>query len=167
MALTIETGAGVAGADTYSDVAYTDAYLASMGYTIWAPLLTAEKEAAKRMASRHLDSYAKTYTGTRSTMEQGLEWPRVGGVFSNQFDIPTTTIPENLKRAECELAVRAAQGLLTTDSQGGYVTQERLGDLSVSYSDKSRQANITRFKVVDDLLAPLLSSNIGRVMRVL
>ena len=165
MSLTIETGTGVAGADTYSDIAYTDAYLASMGYTIWAPLLTAEKEAAKRMAARWLDS--KNYTGTRSTMEQGLEWPRVGGVFGNQFDIPTTTIPENLKRAECELAVRAAQGLLTTDSQGGYITHEQLGELSVSYSDKTRQASITRFKVVDDLLAPILSSNVGRVMRVL
>jgi len=161
MTLTVETGAGVAGADSFVDVSYADAYLSSMGYTIWTPLLTAEKEAALRMAARWLD--AQKYSGERLGYDY-LAWPRVGAMFDSAFSIPSDAIPENLKRAQCEAAIRAAQGTLTADTSGGYVTEKRLEGMTIKYSDMT-ESQKKRMEVVMDLLAPLMSGA-GLGMRV-
>lgn len=165
MTLTVETGSGVSGADTYADVAYADTYLESMGYTIWAPLLTAEKEAALRMAARYLDS--KNYVGSRYVYAQGLAWPRTGAVFDGVFDIPVNSIPENIKRAQCEAAIRAAQGTLTADTNGGYIIEETIGKITKRYSDYTKSA-AKAMQVVEDLLKPVLNAggNYHRVQRV-
>lgn len=167
MTLTVETGAALSGADTYVDIAYADAYLSSMGYTIWAPLLDAEKEAALRMAARYLDS--KSYTGTRYTATQALAWPRYGGMFDREFQMAVTDIPTCLKRAQCEAAIRAAQGTLTADVSGGFIIEETVGKITKRYSDYSKSATKT-IQVVQDLLKPILdgmgSANFHRVNRV-
>jgi hypothetical protein len=164
MSLTIETGAGVTGADSYVDLAYCETYLANVGYTIWAPLLDDEKEAALRMAARYLD--AKSYSGQRIIYTQAMAWPRSYALFDQNFEIPSSVIPENLKRAQCEAAIRAAQGTLTADNAGGYVIEETVGGITKRYSDYSKSTT-KAMTVVDDLLRPLLSSSGSshRVMR--
>lgn len=164
MALTLETGAAISSADSYVDTAYADSYLLGMGNASWGALTNAEKESALRMAARFLD--AKGFAGSRTTYTQALSWPRNGATFENDFNIPSNAIPENIKRAQCEAAVRAAQGTLTADSAGGYVVEETVGGITRRYSDYSRSSG-KAMKVVDDLLGPLLASSGSshRVMR--
>lgn len=139
MALIVEDGTGLPDAEAYISVADADAYHAARGNAAWAALTTPAKEAALRLATDYMEAeYGPRWLGNRLTAEQALSWPRdVEGV------------PEAVRRANAELAVRASAGPLLAD-QGPAVKQETVGPLSVTYADGARQS--TRYVAVEALL---------------
>jgi hypothetical protein len=154
MSLTIETGGVISGADTYIDIAYADTYLASVGHASWAALSTPDKESALRIAARYLNE--KNFTGSRETYEQELAWPRNNAVFDDVFAVPSSSVPENIKRAQCEAAALSAAGTLT-NSVNGFVIEERVGGITRRYSDYSKNLSAQQ-NILDGLLKPLLAS---------
>lgn len=139
MPLIVENGTGLPDAETYISVADADTYFAARGNAAWAALTTEAKEAALRLATDYMEAeYGPRWRGERLKAKQALSWPRgVEGV------------PEAVRRANAELAVRASAGPLLAD-QGPAVKQETVGPLSVTYADGARQS--TRYVAVDAAL---------------
>ena len=130
MAFTVETGAGVAGANSYVDTVDADTYLGDRGYTAWAGYTTAQKQARLINATQYVDK--KYYwQGLKTAATNPLNWPRAGAYDVDGNEIGDATIPQALKDAVCLAALEDA--LVTTLARGGGVQSETVGPVSVSY----------------------------------
>ena len=133
MALTVETGAVVANAESYVTVAEADTYWSYRNNGTWAAAAPAAKEAALREATQFLDGSYK-WAGSLVSSAQKLLWPRVVGIDRSGREISSTSIPSAIKSAQCELALEALGGrLMASLERGGAVASESVGALSVSY----------------------------------
>ncbi len=112
MALTVEDGTAVVGADAYLSVADAETYLnnhaasgSSNAFTTAST--TALKEIALRNAARTIDAmFASRFPGYRVQRTQGLQWPRMQAEYIDGWEIPATEVPRELKDFSCELALR-------------------------------------------------------------
>jgi hypothetical protein len=163
MALTVEDGTGLAGADSYVTVAEADEYALEHYLDDWFQLTDdTQKEAALRKAALYLDShYRASFLGRRYSETQSLEWPRYDATDRNGW-VLDLTIPEDLKRAQIELAVRSLAGDLQADrSRGGAVKREKVDVIEVEYFDGAPGG--TRYVQVDEYLSRLLKAGGGQV----
>ncbi|SRR5690606_1904871 len=136
MALIVEDGTGLPNAEAYISVADADSYFAKRGNSAWAALTVDAKEVALRLGADYMAAvYGPRWCGERLTDTQALDWPR-----------DEQGVPEAVKRANAELAVRASAGVLLAD-QGAQVKSETVGPISVTYADGARQE--TRYAAVD------------------
>lgn len=139
MALIVESGVGLPNSEAYISVTDADTYFSNRGNTAWAALTTAAKESALRLSTDYMGAvYGPRWCGDRLTATQALDWPR-----------GEPGVPEAVKRANAELAVRASAGALLGD-QGAQVKSETVGPISVTYADGARQ-NV-RYAAVDSAL---------------
>lgn len=170
MALTVETGAIVTGAESYVSAADCTTYHTNRGNTAWTGT-DAVKEAALRRATAYLDGhYRARWKGCRVyPLTQALEWPRAGVRIVDEqvyYDVPPsfydseysgflaiTTIPQRLKDACCELALRALSGDLAEDFTSG-VKREKVDVLETEYFQGAAPG--TTYRIVDDLLSDFL-----------
>lgn len=164
MALVVETGQGVAGANTFADIAYADAYFSASGETGWTGE-SAAKEAALVRAGRYLNGLR--WIGDKvDRVYQAMCWPRYdvplpgasgGGSYANCW--PSNEIPEAVKQAQCEAALRYLAGtdMLPDLERGGQVVMERVDVITTQYASGAPAG--TRFLAVEALLRPFLKSS--------
>lgn len=139
MALTIEDGTGVAGADSYASVADCSAYAVSY-YGASLTGNTADKEAAIRRAFAYLNGLR--WKGSRTNgRSQGGAWPRTDMIDCDGNAITSDEIPAEVIEAQHELA-RAefqAPGVLSPQwsQRDALVTMEKADVVQVQY-DTSR-----------------------------
>lgn len=172
MALVVNT-------DTYTSVADADMYFSNRLYsTAWAALSPSNKEASLRIAAKHLD-LMYMWLGEPTSSSQPMAWPRNGLYTRNGAEILNTTVPEDIKNAQCELAYQWAQSdQLTppassftaddTSLSNGGIKREKLGPLEREYntdkplgflfgtSDRARLRKV--YPLVDMLVKPYVSS---------
>ena len=171
MALVIETGAGVPGADSYVDLAYALAYHAARNNAAWASATDSVREAALRNATQYIDGkYNSRWKGVRINALQARQWPRLGVVLdtvrgsSSLYDagfthglLPSDTVPDRVKQAVCELALRALAAALAPDlPRGGLIKNKTVDVLSTTYMDSAPGHTVYQF--IDMLLADFLNS---------
>jgi hypothetical protein len=158
MAIILETGTGSATSETLCSVAYADSWHSLRGCAPWASLNTEQKEQALRRASDYFEQvYGGIFKGRRVSAMQALSWPRIGA-YLNDYEVSSTTIPTLVIKATAELAYKAAQGNLAPDLTQG-IKREKVGAIEVEYDNYSVQ--YTRFRSVDNLLAPLMTAAAG------
>lgn len=139
-----DTTLGGSAATSYVDTAYADAYfLGGIYENEWAVLSTAEKEAALMAATSVMETLR--WNGTRcspstddNTLPQQLSWPR-SGVTCDGIAAACTFIPREVRDSSCRLALQlhTAPPPITPPtggSAGTYVSNQTLGDLSISYA---------------------------------
>jgi hypothetical protein len=171
VALTVETGAIVTGAESYISAADATTYHTARGNTLWTGT-DAVKEAALRRAAAYLDGhYRKRWKGQKVyPLTQAMEWPRAGvKVVDEQiyYDVPPsfydseysgflaiTTIPQRLKDAQCELALRALSGDLAADATAG-VKREKIDVIETEYFAGTAPGQVA-YPLVDQLLSDFL-----------
>lgn len=172
MALVIETGSIVAGAESYISAADCDTYFANRSQALWTGA-TAVKEAALRKAATYLDGhYRKRFKGQKVyPITQPMEWPRVGvrvvdtpqpyydvppSFYDSQYSgfLAITTIPQRLKDAQCELALRALSGDLAVDGASNIV-REKVDVLETEYA-KGTVKGQKQYQIIDQLLSDYL-----------
>lgn len=173
MALTVETGAGLAAADAFVSVADCDTYHTGLGNSDWAGS-TEAKEGAIRRATALLSS-AYRWAGLRSHgRSQALAWPRAGCVDLEGYGIASDAVPREIVSACCEIALReiVTPGAMTPDVVAAdAVKREKVGTLEVEYVGTASSATAHRPTIlrVDELVAPFLASQasglFGRVER--
>lgn len=156
MALIVETGAGVQGAEAYASVAFVDAFWAARGGSVpWAGATEGEKEAALRLVTDWLDIH---YLSGNEPYVYGQ-----GLAFPFEFDEnPLTKVPA-LQKASALLAPLALDGpLVGIQADEPQVVQrtEKIGDLSESttYANQgggTLTINGTDVSYVDRLLSGL------------
>ena len=119
MAFTIETGAGVAGANAYATAAQVLAYLTDRGRETensWSTTTPAEQQAAIIKATDYIEKrFFGIWRGDRSGTVQALAWPRTGVVTRDGVEIEADAIPYGLISAVAEYTVRAVAKTLFAD----------------------------------------------------
>ena len=169
MPLIVETGSIVQNSSSYVSIVDCDTYHVDNGNAAWAGT-DAIKEAALRKAARYLDGhYRSRWLGSRVLpTSQSMEWPRygiklgfsssvIGGVYYNGQPInnfvPSTTVPQRVKDAQCELALRALTAELSADGTGN-IKREKVDVLETEYFANSVPKQV--YQVVDQLLSDYL-----------
>lgn len=158
MSIVIEDGTGLSTAESYISVADATTYFTARAVTAWGALATdALREAALRKATEYMD-YHYDWRGERVTPTvQALDWPRSGVVVDGNY-IESDEIPEAIKRACAELALKAATAELLADLEQGVVS-EQVGPIKVEYDRYSPQKK--RYPAIDAMLAPYLKAGSG------
>ncbi len=137
--------------NSYASVADCRAYATARGLTI-----PPDDTAVERLMFQAMDWLeGRKWKGVPAVFGQNLAWPRAY-VKRDYYTILSNVIPEQVKNAQCRLAVEAqAIDLLPSNENGPEVTAEAVtGVVSVSYADGSR--NIApSFPAVDALLRGL------------
>jgi len=159
--LTIESGTGLADAESYASVAAADARCASLGQTAWAALAEPSKEIALRKATLFMATYRTRWAGRRVYQHQALDWPRYN-VAVDGFIVPSTIVPLDIVNACIDLAVRAtAEDLLPDlDTGSNVIKKTKVGPLEDEYFQNTTDAR-ERFVAVDSLLTPYFGATGG------
>ena len=162
MTLIVETGAGLANADSYISLADAATYHANMGNGAWPALASDDlrEQALRRATSYMSQAYRGRWKGMRTSITQALDWPR----YDVQLDdvsfgcwpawLPWNVVPTEVRNACAELALRAAAGDLSPDLERT-IQQETVGPITTIYSEGAPES--PRFRAVDRMLAPYLS----------
>lgn len=169
MPLVVEDGSGLANADAYVSLEECDDYHASMGNAAWVADdddadNIAARETAIRRATAFIDrKYNGRFRGRRQGASQALMWPRWDAIDEDGFVIED--IPDAVKYAACEAALRAFQGmdLMPDMERGGQVIQETIGPISTTYAAGAPAG--TRYDMIEGLLRPCLSGGGLRMVR--
>lgn len=151
MALIVEDGTIVANANSYVTVQEIRDYAALRGFDL--PANDADVEPLAVLATDYLQS--RKYQGYMvDAATQVLEWPR-NDVVINCVEIANNVIPQQLKNAQCELAISAQDADLLSDGTQQDVKSESVGSLSAEYlgsagqsAFKSSRANVYLAKLV-------------------
>lgn len=185
MAVTVEDGTQVPGADSYITVAYADDYNAKYGNAAWAALPseddvpapasgTVTKEACLRRATQYMvGMYRLRWKGLRASVTQPLDWPRIAVVlddvtsyFVDQaffYQVPANVVPDVVMKANAILAFKAITQDLAPDLDQRTLV-EKVGPIQVNYDRFSPQYR--RFRQVDLLLNPYLDSTNGLTVKI-
>lgn len=151
MALIVEDGTVVLGAESYVSAADADTYWSNRTVaSSWLPLAVSVKEGALREAVQYLDmSY--NWRGGRANYNQNLYWPRVLWWAEDNQVVSPHQIPQPIKNAQMELGLIAANGrLIPVQKRGGLIKSTSVGPVSITYMDGA--PGITRYNFVDMLL---------------
>jgi len=160
MALVVEDGSKVTGANSYNTEAEIVAYAAMFGVTV----TTADAEKYVLRNRSYFDS--QNYQGTQvSYGVQALPFPRNYVYLENNL-LAYTAIPALLKKAEAEGALLLAQGydLQGTVTTANYIKEKSFASFKKVYSDNAVDTNI--YPRLNALLDPLLEENHGAHFRV-
>jgi len=149
MAIIVEDGSIVDGANSYVTVANVEEYATLMGVTFTGG------EAAILNAMTFIES--SNFKGSKYTSGQSLQWPRSGAIVFGWL-VDTDTIPSQLFSATCEAAIKQQSGDILPDlERGGAIKREKVDVLEVEYFNGAN-AN-TVYQSVMALLKPLTQSS--------
>ncbi len=107
MALTVEDGTGLVGADAYISVANADTYFLASANATWAAATIPAKEVAIVKATRYMEKrFGTKWKGLIASSEQALGWPR-RYVYDERGTELVDQVPVQIARACAEYAVQA------------------------------------------------------------
>lgn len=167
MALTIEDGTGVVGANSYATLTEIRTFATDRGATL--PSGDSDLEALAHRAIEYLESYRSKFKGSKTYDGLGyLQWPREDVEIDGYF-LEATEVPQLLKDAQCQLCIE----LQTVDpfktTSGQVVNRERMGNLEIQYAVnyKAERELPAYIPKVDAFLEPLCRPASGlRVTRI-
>ena len=158
MALVIESGSVVAGADSYATVAEFSTYASNRGIDISALSDTTIEQNLRKAFDYLLQKYRHSWAGYRTSETQPADWPRnsvyIKGTTSANL-IANTVVPNEVKTAQIELAIKANTDDLMADLEQQEI-ELSLGPLKVINDPNSPQAK--RYSKVDAMLRPYLKN---------
>jgi hypothetical protein len=159
MAFVVETGAGLADANSYASVADADAYVADRGIAGWAALSSTVKQQSLIRGTDYLEqTYREAWRGFRVTSTQSLSWPR-SDVVVDTFLVAANVVPKAVVRACIEMALRASDGEELISDLGQQIVREKVDVIETQYAEYSSPA--TRYPAVNRLLIPYVLSSIS------
>lgn len=170
MALIVEDGTIVAGANGYITLAELRAYWADRNVSF--SQVDEVLEAAVVTATQHID-LNNNFKGEVTDRNQSLQWPRVGATDRNGYPISGDEMPIALKNATAEYAKRVTDGTALapdTSADEGTIKRKRskvdVIEKEVEYDEDS--AGIVSFPAADNWLRGLTTSggslgNFGRI----
>lgn len=151
MAIVVEDGSIVTGANSYVSEAELTTYATARGVT-----LTIDTEQLLIRAMDYIDSLQ--FKGVKLTDDQPLQWPRADVVI-DAYLLSVTEIPEELKNALMQSAMAIDNGedpLADIDKE---VQSETVGPISVTY--KTGSSSTTLVRKISSQLYKLLANGGG------
>lgn len=155
MALIVEDGSIVAGADSYVSLSDARALAAKYGWEL--PADDTEAEQALRNGAGYVGLQEPAMCGRRVSAAQELAYPRQG-VTLYGFDIASNTIPTAVIRAQVAAAVEYGAGTDVRATNDGRATSlERVeGAVTVQYFNNGNNGTSVVITAAMDALGPLL-----------
>lgn len=159
MSLIVEDGSIVTGAESYISVTDASTYHTARGNAAWAALASdTVREQCLRKATDYMEQvYRSRWQGCRVGETQALSWPRYD-VEVEGYAIDSDVVPDAVKRACAELALKVSSAELLADQSQG-VLSEQVGPIAVTYDKSSPQR--VRYPAIDAVLSPYLLANGG------
>ena len=163
--LVVEDGAGLSNAESFCSVAEADTYHDKRGNAAWAAKSLGDKEAALRSATDYMEqTFRFEWDGYRYSDVQSLSWPRYevrqrDTVYGYRYwpaYYGYNTVPQLVRWACAELALRATQAALTKDTGGPLKKRVKVDVIETEYVESSLQQQVT-YRSVEDMLDPFLS----------
>lgn len=163
MALIIEDGTGVVGANSYIDATEARAYATARGLSL--PVADAEVEQLLIKAMDFIEAFRGEFQGLKTSADQSLQWPRTGAALDG-YDLAVDSIPTVLKSAQAQLAADANLQDLMPVGAGKEVVMEKVDVVQVQYAETGDTNPQPIFTKAEALLKPLLKSGLfGGVLR--
>lgn len=162
MALVIEDGSGVTGANSYIDVETARAYATARGLSL--PVADADVEKLLVKAMDFIESFRGEFQGLKTLAENPLQWPRTG-VTLDGYVITDDTIPTILASAQAQLAADANLQDLMPIGTGREVVMEKVDVVAVQYAESGNTNPQPIFTKAEALLKPLLKSGLFGSLR--
>lgn len=154
MALVVEDGTVVTGANSYVDASFLTDYATARGLTV--PTATAELEVLLTLAMDYIESHGERFKGKKTEATQETQFPRTNVVLYGALLGPNT-IPRDLKFAQCQAAVEAQSADLLPSTTEAPVRQETIGPITTIFGfTASDPWEGPTFPKVDVFLDPLL-----------
>lgn len=163
MALVIEDGSIVEGADSYVSLLDAQRYATSRGIT------TELTEALLLKAVDYVNAYRKVFKGTKLTPAHiDMQWPRKD-VEVDYLLLPNNVIPECVIRAQIETAVEMGEGFDPLETISNKVLiKEKVDVLEFEY-DPSKESESGAegfvFRKIRSLLRAVIIDSYGRTSR--
>jgi hypothetical protein len=162
MSLVVEDGSGKSNANSYCDVAFADAYVATYAansdQVAWAALDQAGKEARLQKGTQYLEVvYKRRWVQRRNDDRQALSWPRSWVEDGDGFAVGSNVVPVVVKQATVEAALRAGSELVPDIATAPIVSESKtVGPISTSKTYMGGKPVTTRFRKIDLLIAEFL-----------
>lgn len=157
MALVVEDGTGVAGANTYLSLTTANTYFTERpNASVWSGSTDALRTQALLYACQWMEArYGGQLEGEIVDVEQVLVWPRTSFYDGRGRLVETGTIPQVWKDGQAEAALaHLSGGLNEVRDRGGAIKSVQAGSVGVVYMDGASSGR--SFPFVDSLVAPLL-----------
>jgi hypothetical protein len=157
MALIVEDGTVVSGANSYVSQADADAYHLDRGNAAWSALTSTQKDANLIKATQFIDSkYRSKWAGSLFNILQPLCWPRtfVTDLSALLSESTLPPIPPQLKYAVCEAALLFISTDLNAATDRG-VQREKVGEIETSYFDGGSRVD---YSIISGLLVGLFKN---------
>tara|TARA_Y100001937_G_scaffold121651_1_gene180779 strand:+ start:558 stop:1064 length:507 start_codon:yes stop_codon:yes gene_type:complete len=154
MALIVENGSGMQTAESYISESDADAYFAKRGSpSAWTALSSSNKESALRYATVTLDGMYE-FEGDITQLLQALSWPRSDATDWEGRTIVSTSVPQRVKDATCELALlHLTEALNSSFARDGAIIREKVGSIETEYSEAAGAE--TSLPVIDRIIGGL------------
>jgi hypothetical protein len=172
MTLIIETGAGLANAESYISVADATAYHANRGNSAWAALAsdTVREQLLRKATEYMVGQYRDNWKGQRTSVTQALDWPRYNvqlpdvGYGRYVAYVQPNVVPVEVANACAVLALQASSGDLAPNLERT-IKQDTVGPLTTIYADGAPER--PRYTGVDNMLKAYLagSGTSGKLVR--
>lgn len=161
MAIIVEDGSGVTGANSYVTVSGVGVYATTYGYTDWTAATSTVKEQSLMRAMRYIE--ALPWKGVKYDQTQALEFPRSEMYDKDERLVADDTVPIVVVEALCEACMLSLpdsaivlQPNLTKDDFVNY--EQVTGAVTVSYSINNSSL-INRSKIIESKLRGLVKSS--------
>jgi len=158
MALIVEDGTGVPGAESYVSAADFQTWATNRGYLL--PSTVLDVESLLRKAADFIER--KRFVGTIEFTDQPLAFPRL--VTNSEGIAVSTGIPAKLKTSQMLLAMESMNGALTAAARANKYTATKIDAIYLKYADTSKGSGDLYFPAIEDLLRDWLS-NSGMAIR--
>jgi hypothetical protein len=135
MAIVVEDGTIVAGANSYTDAAALNAYLDVRGLQL--SFQNGDEEALLHQAMDYIET--RDFIGNKLTKAQSTQWPR-SGVSVDGFPVEEDEIPSDLSLAQIETAIAIDNGTDPLANIERETKREKVGDVEVEYMDKAKDS---------------------------
>lgn len=162
MTIIVEDGTGLSNAQSYVSVEFATAYATARGKLDWAAKADADKEIDLINATDYMvQRYRERWLGYRAHLGQMLDWPRKCVViedYGSPLLLADNTVPQEVKNACVELALRASIAALSED-RSARIVQETVGPVTVKYDPYGPTSTI--YTAVTDILRPFVKKSSG------
>lgn len=152
MALIVEDGSGVAGANSYVSVADAKVWAGARGLTLPSADADIEKLIVKAMDL--VESYRSRFSGSKTDSAQALQWPRTGASLDGA-ELDDDVIPTELKSAVYQLAFEAQSTDLQPTGSGQEVLREKVDVIETEYAKRGSGSVTPQFNKAMAFLEPL------------
>lgn len=156
----VEDGTGLTDSNSYLSVVDSIQYHENHAApATWTALSSSDKEKHIRIATQYIDAvYGPRLKGVRKTDSQALLFPRYGVYSEDGYCYSTTEVPQAVKDATAELALRSlTESLIVDQTDASLVVKDiKVGPIEIKKEYSGGSLSQKKYSIADALMQDLL-----------